>query len=336
MAAVKTYLALLCLTQYCLCLTLPENRFLFEKVLIGVERAAKFFSEDYSDLNVDGLYGLRLAEGQIIEAVKECEKKDCEEELVDTLRRLKEIVSTTSFRSLPYLQEADADYYKRFLPVIDKPYLLEYTPHHFHELDNVKIGTYEDYEEEYGDMCYARLIGSYTEQGRKIPRCNATTDCWHFMTKGNTVRYFITHQLLYFVLAEHLGCPHAFDEFTNQTNPREVLNRMCKNIYVESTKLVENGSVNEMDQDLFLEQTVLCGTLGYEDFQRPDWMHMVLKWQRRDGCFAMPLVAEYLEKESTGRKLLREAAMKDGCLAHKSGLGFSVLATYLRYLVHTL
>jgi hypothetical protein len=34
-----------------------------ERVFRALERAVKFFEEDYKDLNLDGLYGLRVAQG---------------------------------------------------------------------------------------------------------------------------------------------------------------------------------------------------------------------------------------------------------------------------------
>ena len=40
----------------------PVDNVLFE-VLHSVEKALEFFSDDYSAINVDGLFGLRLGQG---------------------------------------------------------------------------------------------------------------------------------------------------------------------------------------------------------------------------------------------------------------------------------
>lgn len=36
---------------------------LLDRVLDNLEKQSKFFSSDYSDINVDGLFGLRMAQG---------------------------------------------------------------------------------------------------------------------------------------------------------------------------------------------------------------------------------------------------------------------------------
>ncbi|ESO95304.1 hypothetical protein LOTGIDRAFT_160424 [Lottia gigantea] len=321
------------------CSALPHNDGLISKVLSAVEKEANFFARDFSDLNVDGLYGLRVGEGQIKEAVNLCREKNCGEVFTERLFRLLSVVAKTGENAMPYIKEDDPEYFERFRSVIDKPYMLEYKPHHFENLDDVKLGTETQYDEEFGDMCYARLMGSYASQ---VPKCNVTDECWDFMTQENTRAYFITHQLLYFILSQHLGCKNAFEKYESSEKPGEVLNRFCKHIYKESTNLENNQQVAENQQDLFLEQSLLCGTLGFEDFERKDWMNMVLKWQRSDGCFGMSPTnylkdLERIIKTSGGRrKLLRESSMKDGCLSHKSGLGFGVLSVYLRYLVEKL
>ncbi|KAL8591545.1 hypothetical protein ACOMHN_055512 [Nucella lapillus] len=136
--------------------------------------------------------------------------------------------------------------------------------------------------------------------------------------------------------------------------------RMCGSIYSEALTEVKDGKVMEIFQDLFLEQVLVCGTLGFENFMRSDWMRMVMAWQKPIGCFSIndPVMlqtesmlvkaqeqerqlmkdlkqeASMIEQQhGSGRKLLRERIMQDGCLAHKSGLGFGTLSLYTRYLV---
>ena len=36
-----------------------------DKVLIALEKVIRFFAEDYQDVNLDGVFGLRVAEGKI-------------------------------------------------------------------------------------------------------------------------------------------------------------------------------------------------------------------------------------------------------------------------------
>ena len=61
--------------QFCLmcvlagCVTKPStvsadsNTHLLDDVMTGLENVVNFFSEDYSSVNVDGLFGLRITQG---------------------------------------------------------------------------------------------------------------------------------------------------------------------------------------------------------------------------------------------------------------------------------
>ena len=40
---------------------------------------------------------------------------------------------------------------------------------------------------------------------REVPRCTVTPECWDFMTSKGTSQYAITHQLLYFIVIEHVS-----------------------------------------------------------------------------------------------------------------------------------
>lgn len=350
--------------------TVPTVDTVLKEVLHTVEKALAFFAEDYSAINVDGLFGLRLGQGQLQEAIRECNQRSCDNNVYKAMVRMEKELNKAADAALPYVESEDSDYYERFLATIDKPYIQPYEPAYFDEKP-VKVGFNNGYDEEKGDTCYARMLGTYVENGRKLPRCNITHDCLDYMTTEETSDYFITHQLLYFIMVEHVGCKETFEKFANGQTLRSIHKNFCNKIYEESKHLSESGNVLSYRKDLFLEQTVLCGVLGFEDFMRPDWIKMVLSWpDKRLGCFRSNIyntLNEMIESakqettpheeedgsnrqselnrkrprhediegsnDSTLRKLLREKSMKDGCLSHTSGLGFGVLCTYLRFLV---
>ncbi|KAK7485388.1 hypothetical protein BaRGS_00023336, partial [Batillaria attramentaria] len=194
----------------------------------------------------------------------------------------------------------------------------------------------------------------------KIEKCNVTKACWDMMTQEGRARYSVTHQTLYFIMMQKTGCVEDVERQVG-VKIEDIEDRMCGSIYNEARKEAEGERVEEMTQDLFLEQVLVCGCLGYEDFLRRDWIEMVLRWQTGTGCFTIKdpallamekdvsaLVEEErklmndLKQEAKmieeqhghrSRNLLREKMMHDGCLSHKSGLGFGTLCLYLRYLV---
>ncbi|XP_025091335.1 UPF0764 protein C16orf89 homolog [Pomacea canaliculata] len=332
---------------------------LLSRVIEAVQKGLEFFSEDYSDINVDGLFGLRIGQGQIVAAVEECKASGgCPKDLQPRLEKISDGVEQTSAAAMSYVELDDPDYFKRFLYIINSPYLLQYRPKKMKNLDSTPAGHDATYDEETGDACFARIMGTYEENGRKVSKCNFAKSCWDLVSKKDTSNYSITHQLLYFILVEKTGCVEELEKATG-ASVQDIQDRFCGSIYNEVLREVKDGAVDILNQDLFLEQVMLCGILGYEDFVQRDWIEMVLKWQRPNGCFSLPKYLVAMEKKiednnaaekkllkdlqdeveminkqhPTSRKLMRETVMNDGCLAHKSGLGFGTLCLYLRYLV---
>ncbi len=143
------------------------------------------------------------------------------------------------------------------------------------------------------------------------------------MTSLKTKDYRLTHQLLWFLIAKNIGC---IDENLANKKFHYFENYFCANIYQDA----KYNLYNNINQDLFLEQLLLCSISGYEDFLRFDWFNIVLTWQHPDyGCFSD--ASETIRfHHHIKRKLLFEQEMNNGCLSHKSGLAAGLLATYTR------
>jgi hypothetical protein len=57
--------------------------------------------------------------------------------------------------------------YFRFLATIDKPYIMPYESAQFSKI-RPQTGYNSHYNEEKGDACYARMLGTYEENGRQV------------------------------------------------------------------------------------------------------------------------------------------------------------------------
>ncbi|XP_064613466.1 UPF0764 protein C16orf89 homolog [Liolophura sinensis] len=334
---------------------------LLESVFVAIEKLSAFFKSDYSQVNVDGLFGLRLGQGQLIAALKE--GGDLTYDLASRLEALEEEVEFTCQQVLPYVEARDEEYFKRFRLTVEDPYMLPYTPIDLHPpATNRTITDTTSYNEEAGDICLSKIMGTFVHDDVPVPVCTSDEDCFQMMTKQGTTGYTLTHQLLYFILGHKMDCERELQDVAGQeVDIADIEARMCEEIYQDALQLIQDGDVPSGDQDLFMEQISLCGVLGFQNFMRSDWMKMVLKWPSSEGCFTLQLTPQQenvarqmrslmsgLKKKvdrqraerscdqpnpPTGRKLLREFPMRDGCMAHKSGLGFSTLATYLRHLL---
>ncbi|BFZ18774.1 hypothetical protein BsWGS_21813 [Bradybaena similaris] len=351
------------------CRTLQENSFeLLDEVLTALERTSAFFAKDYSSLNLDGMFGIRLCQGSIGETLKDCSssKFRCPTDLVKRVERILSQLSETAETALPYIENNDPRYFSMFLPTIDAPYVVQYVDERLGD-DAGEPGFDTTYDETKGDHCFANLMGTFSKNDIFTPKCTVSNECWEYMTRRNTAAYAITHELLYLILGEKTGCLREIQKYLGKGNAtviRDVQRDICRKIYAEAKNEENNGSVAVLSQDLFLEQSVLCAILGFQDFVRANWIRMVLGWQTAEGCFAMPhgLVAvqdelndvqesqrqliELLNEEARlidqnypsrkGRQLMREKSMNGDCLAHKTGLGVGTLGAYTRQLIRRL
>ena len=77
-------------------------------------------------------------------------------------------VGDASDKALPYVENADPDYFTRFIQTIDAPYMIPYNAKKLTDIaiSNSMIGKSVQYDEEKGDACYARLLGTYKEGDR--------------------------------------------------------------------------------------------------------------------------------------------------------------------------
>jgi hypothetical protein len=143
------------------------------------------------------------------------------------------------------------------------------------------------------------------------------------MTSPKTKDYRLTHQLLWFLIAKNIGCIKQ-----NLANKKldYLEDYFCTNIYEDA----KYNLINSNNQDLFLEQLLLCSIIGYEEFLRFDWFNTILTWQDPDySCFSDASETIRFHRQIK-RHLLFDQEMNNGCSAHKSGLAAGLLATYSR------
>ena len=102
----------------------------------------------------------------MIEAANLCSKKESCGSYLQQIKSMNERLDDTCEKALPYVDQSDPDYYKRFEKTISKPYILPYTRTKFDQalLSTIRLGTKSSYTEEKGDACYSRIMGTYSEK----------------------------------------------------------------------------------------------------------------------------------------------------------------------------
>ncbi|CAH1116875.1 unnamed protein product [Phaedon cochleariae] len=140
---------------------------------------------------------------------------------------------------------------------------------------------------------------------------------WHRVDTG----YLLTHRLLYLQIKKLQGCTFPGDPSSTE----KYIKKFCSYIFKEART---NQMLGFPYHDIFLEQVVLCGMEGYEEFLNDTWLSELLHWQNPHGCFAS------IAKDRIRNKTKRTSTTIDhGCSDHSTGLGAAVLALFLRYLM---
>ena len=296
--------------------------------LTALKQLLDFFESDVKNLNLDGLYGLRIAQGQLYALEKLFTSTSSNEtsSITDQNNHIQSLViqiERIANQSLIEIARQSYSYLHRFALIATQPFLMEYQPRKINDefLDHSERSA--SFNEDQSDACFAELLGSIDRPN--ATKCFVTHDCWSLMTKPSSTDYRLTHQLLWFLVAKNIGCidNRTISEVANK-HLQYLEDRYCTNIYHDAQT---NFDIND-NEDLFLEQILLCSIIGYEEFLRFDWFQTILTWQSSQyGCFGPdgPMKSK--------RHLLVEQDMSNGCLAHKSGLASGVLATYARALL---
>lgn len=297
--------------------------------LQAFERLLNFFETDSKDLNLDGLYGLRIAQGQLYALQDNLHHQQTngrlftdDQHLIDSFIQQ---IDRIGNQSLIELNRTASEYLHRFFLLASRPFFTEFEQrpidHHL-----IEIGEKDaEFDEDESDQCFGELLGS--NESNQTSQCYTSKSCWTMMTGRMKKDYRITHQLLWFLIAKTIGClDHRSTSMQANGHLRQLEDRFCANIYQDAVLNYETNS----NQDLFLEQILLCSIIGFDEFLQIGWLKTILTWQDKlVGCFINGNESDDLTFRSK-RHLLVEQEMVNGCLSHKSGLAAGVLASYLR------
>ena len=87
----------------------------------------------------------------------------------------------------------------------------------------------------------------------------------------------------------------------------KVHDKICSNIYTQLLLVEQVRPFKRIDADLMMEQSVVCGLLGYFEFLTPHRLAIIKRWQRPKGCHGEIENEEELDRKQgwkTMRKLL--------------------------------
>ena len=68
---------------------------------------------------------------------------------------------------------------------------------------------------------------------------------------------------------------------------QEMYGRICASMYPQMMEIEEKRELESsvVRRDLYLEQAMVCGSMGYPQFLTQERLKNIFRWQRDDGCF---------------------------------------------------
>ena len=86
-----------------------------------------------------------------------------------------------------------------------------------------------------------------------------------------------------------LGCRNVIEEklrsSQSKVNLRNVYDRICASMYPQMVEIEKKMRDSQYERDLYMEQAMVCGSMGYYEFLSANRLEKILKWQKRSGCY---------------------------------------------------
>ncbi|CAI9741207.1 Hypothetical predicted protein [Octopus vulgaris] len=147
------------------CQTKAAEDHLISELVHSIEKASVFFDEYQNNINVDGLFGIQVGQGQLLSIDKLLSKIHADEKLKEKIQqiiaRMEVVIKLINNRN----QKSMTSYSQRFKQLVTEPMEIPWVPRWL--VDNQKPISFEKlqvYNEEFGDTCLARVLGSYVPE----------------------------------------------------------------------------------------------------------------------------------------------------------------------------
>ncbi|XP_001510516.1 UPF0764 protein C16orf89 homolog [Ornithorhynchus anatinus] len=301
-------------------------------ILSAMEKATVFMKKRHRELNLDGVLGFRILEAQLKGVEDKWDLNPAMQSLKLRTEKISTKLSSLITSAIYFLELQDSNYLKKFNQTLQSGFWKL-----SHSWDHTNITTVDNYlkksdsfSEELSDSCMSFLLGTWQEDGKP---CIVTDTCRDLMTQPGTQGYMLSHQLLYFMLAEMKGC--SDDLFLSGQYYK---NNLCANM-MKVNLAIENAGFQVPDRDLFMENIMFCGICGFSDFYKPHWLEIILTWQRPEGCFGKPhmnsspiTTVGRNEQQFLRRVKRRDKGFADGCSSHNTAVAVGALGGFLYHL----
>ncbi|XP_060116996.1 UPF0764 protein C16orf89 homolog [Heteronotia binoei] len=301
-------------------------------ILTALEKATLFLNDSYDEINLDAVMGYRMLQGYLDAVKKKWDSQPGLQLAQERVVRLEEQLSTLIDKAEQAVEQKTPGYYRWFAPALGLGFWK--IPHRWTQTDpslapSLTNGT-GCLSGNRSDSCISHLLGTW---GDGAEPCSVPNYCPDVMTRLDCSGYSLSHQLLYFMFADAKECSNPL--FLDAPYYKEVFCASMKQMNVEGEKEARLYTFG----DLFVENILLCGMSGFSDFFKPQWLRIILNWQKPEkGCFWMygdqfQSSSQNSKEPSQGLKRVKrqEKILKDGCASHNTGVAVAALGGFLHY-----
>ncbi|XP_028395060.1 UPF0764 protein C16orf89-like [Dendronephthya gigantea] len=328
---------------------------ILNQTIHAIDRLLSFYEEEIEQVNLDAIFGLRVAEGALTLTRTSDSTLQAKQTryIYETLEKLRKQAASINMRAQASIKKQSESYYRTFKDVVDKPwsFFQDFGSRKLPAIKNRGIvnESNDTWDEETSDKCMSEALGSNPNH----TKCTFSSVCVTALTDQNQVGYGPTHQILFLTIALMNKCEIKYSKILKPHlgyGVHGLIENRCNKVMNEMIAL-EEPRVKEADRDVYMEQGFVCALHGYEEFLSLKRLRNILSWQRLFGCFGkieeednsddaeqMARMVGHRSERNVGsfrsmRRLLVDVAVKHGCSAHESGVAAGILGLYARWLL---
>ena len=154
-----------------------------DKIKSALQNVLAFLESNYEAVNVDGLFGIRIAEGIFANFATYKIDSTLKSELNAMFARLQKLGSDV----FANVAQNTPDYTQNFNTLIGKAYDIKsqsYKLLDFKSLSKIKMARLvtTSFNEQFSDACYSTLLEKYEDQANN---CRTNDDCLNYYTQSN-------------------------------------------------------------------------------------------------------------------------------------------------------
>lgn len=280
-----------------------------DQIISTLTRALNFFSSNVNQVNLDAGIGTRIVADQLHYYTKHKRGKSVKK-LVD----LSEYVTWKIAQSVRYRQ---ADYYQQLSFLLMPGTFSNLQPFRFH---NYQQKMYNNEQQSCSSIPFYEKLSDQCLNALGFGKCNETETCNILFSDQYACRYSLTHQIFSSIIAKRSTCQHQYR--LSSSNEYRMVSRMF-----HESQMIAKKNFPETDRDLFMEQIVFGGLLGWKEFfQDSSWFNAIISWQH-------PIQGCYGNDTNSIRNKREEMQMLHECLSHRTSVATAALSQILRYML---